>query len=276
MQEKMAGKAFGALLLAAFLGGICSHVVVSVVGGTQAEAAEAAATPAAGLTEVRATALIIVGEDGVERARLGAYEGGYGLVVRDAAGVARAILSLVEEEKGVALALHDDAGLRRFYMGPGPDGGGFEILDPRGNRRFGFGEGPDSGAFQIGDPQGNVRLSFGEGRNGGAFQVRDPRGKTRFSFGEAADGGGVQVFDAAGKKRFEVSEAGNDGGIKMFDSAGNKRFEVFDGAGWLGATFLDSAGVERSGVRMGPDGESDFFITGGLTEWKASTCLQVE
>lgn len=225
MEGRSTGRVFGALLIAAFLGGICSQIVVSVAGGKQVEAAAPPAAPAAALTEVRATALVIVGEDGVERARLGACEGGYGLVVRDAAGVARAVLSLVNEEKGVALALHDATGLRRFYMGPGPDGGGFEVVDPRGNKRFGFGEGPD----------------------GGALQVLGPGGKTRFSVGDGLDGGGVQVFDTVGNKRFEVSEGG----------------------GWLGMSFRDVEGVERAGVRMGPDGESDFFITGGRTEWNA-------
>jgi len=214
MQGKRAGRAFGALMLAAFLGGICSQIVVSVAGGRQVEAAAPPAAPAAAPTEVRATALVIVGEDGVERACLGACEGGYGLVVRDAAGVARAVLSLVNEEKGVALALHDAAGLRRFYMGPGPDGGGLEVVDPRGNKRFGFGEGPDGGALQIGDPRGNVRFSLGEGADGGGFQMCDPRGNVRFSFGEAADGGGMQMFDSAGRRgrsasRCSMAEAGS-------------------------------------------------------------------
>jgi len=43
-------------MLAAFLGGICSQIVVSVAGGKQVEAAAPAAAPAAGPTEVRATA----------------------------------------------------------------------------------------------------------------------------------------------------------------------------------------------------------------------------
>ncbi len=278
MEGKVTGKAFSALLIAAVLGGICSQVVVSVVGGRQVDAAEAAATPAAALTEVRATALVIVGEDGVERARLGATDGEYGLVVRDAAGVARASRSLVGEEGamtgGVALALHDATGRRRFYMGPGADGGGFEIVDPRGNTRFMFGEGPEGGALQISDAKGNTRFSFGEGLNGGGMQMSGPTGNKRFVFGDGPDGGGMTMFDSAGKKRFEVSEAGADGGIKMFDSAENLLFQVFNGGGWTGVGLHDLGGTQRAGVGLGPDGEADFFVTGGLTEWKASACMQ--
>ena len=47
-----------------------------------------------------------------------------------------------------------------------------------------------------------------------------------------------------------------------------------EGEGWIAAVLRDVGGVERAGVRMGPDGESDFFITGGLTEWEASKCMQ--
>jgi len=39
-------------------------------------------------------------------------------------------------------------------------------------------------------------------------------------------------------------------------------------------SLLDLEGAERAGVRMGPDGESDFFITGGRTEWNASGAPQ--
>jgi len=254
------------VLIAAFAGGAC----VQWIGMSHAPAYAQDALPG----EIRATSLVIVGEDGTERARLGAYEDGYGLVLRDSEGVARAMLSLVNLEDGVALALHDPAGLRRFYMGPGPDGGGLEIVDPRGNTRFGFGEGPDGGALQIGDPQGNTRFSFGEGRDGGGLQISDPEGNTRFSFGNGPGGSGLQVLDAVGNKRFEASHTDTDGGMRVFDWAGNTRFEVFDGGEWLGMTFRDVEGVDRAGLRMGPDGESDLFVTGGATEWAASACPQ--
>ena len=85
----------------------------------------------------------------------------------------------------------------------------------------------------------------------------------------------MQLFDAAGTERFQVTEAGQgSGGVKLFDSGGRKRFQVYDGGDWLGTQFLDVTGRERVGVRMGPDGESDLFVTGGATEWLASACSQ--
>jgi hypothetical protein len=275
MRQRVSVKGFGALLLAAVLGGVVSQVLVGLIGGRQAQAADVPG-------EIRGTALVIVGEDGAERARLGAGGEGYGLVIRDAAGEARAVLALVSEDNdtdksmagGVALALHDGAGRRRVYLGPGPEGTGFQIIDPRGNVRLLFGEGPGGGGLRVGDAQGITRLSFGEGGAGGSLQVSDPRGNVRFSFGESADGGGIQLFDASGTKRFEASDAGDSGGVKFFDATGTKRLEIFDGEAWTGATLLDSTGTERAGIKMTPDGESDFYITGGLTEWRASACMQ--
>jgi len=69
-------------------------------------------------------------------------------------------------------------------------------------------------------------------------------------------------------------ELGDDGGIKMFDSAENMRLQMFDGGGWIGMSLHDLGGNQRAGVAMAPDGESDFFVMGGLTEWKASACTQ--
>lgn len=252
MQKRMTARTFGVLLLAAFAGGVCSQAIGALVEGRPVEAAEQATA------EVRATALVIVGEDGTERARLGAYEGGYGLVVRDTAGVPRAILSLVNEEgvmhNGVALALHDPAGKRRLYMGPGLEGTGFEMVDPRGTKRFSFGEGPDGGGFEIYDPVGTRRFLFGHGGDGGSLQISDPRGNVRLQFGEGDAGGAMQVSGPAGIKRFSVEEGGGAVSVNIFDAMGAK----------------------RAGMQMAPDGESDLYVTGGLTEWKASACLQMK
>jgi hypothetical protein len=93
-----------------FAGGVVGGLISARLPGAIAWGQE---DEAAG--EVRATSLVIVDGGGAERARLGAYEGGYGLVLQDSSGVARALLTLQRDFIAVDLAVERFVGSARAW-----------------------------------------------------------------------------------------------------------------------------------------------------------------
>ncbi len=148
---------FAGLLVAAFLGGAVSHLLLD---SADARAAMEPTVPAAaaGGQIMRAYGFVVVDEHGKELARLGVSEKGLpGLTVLDAKEKARLRVGALEEPTGYGLRIFDAAGVKRIGLGSADYGSGLSMQNSAGTNIVGIGVGPGAGG-------GDLTLEHPDGR----------------------------------------------------------------------------------------------------------------
>jgi len=165
------------LAAVAFLGGYAAHLML--------DSPTAHAQQAAAAQPVRASAFVLVDEEGRERAVLSMLPDGVGLALKDPKGierltVGRVVMPHVPQEEAWGLMVRDAAGMDRCTVGMAGDGPGLAIWDEKGIMRIGVGAGgPDQGVgMTLRDAAGTERIGIGigPGVGGGNFGVKDQFG----------------------------------------------------------------------------------------------------
>ncbi|MDD4889388.1 MAG: hypothetical protein PHU85_05620 [Phycisphaerae bacterium] len=234
---------------------------------------------------IRATAFVLVDDEGRERAKLEMRKDGPGLAFYDQNGSPRATLGV--EVFGMSLVLADENGKARVMQTVGKDGPTLSLLDKNEKPRVCLGYVKAEPSLDLFDANGEPRVELATTKDGTWLSLSGEEGKGKADLSVVNDVGPNLCLFGKGKGMATLNADTNGAGMRL--TGLNAKHKVALSAGEISDIVLyDDSGKVRVKASVFDDGPASLLLTGqkgkgsanliaGLGEaMGASLCLRDE